>query len=222
MPSLVLKPRVGCCYVEGRYFFLDIDRNRYCTLPIRLHDAIRNVIAGSDIDIDKSRELIKTGLFFSPKAIPMLATSDSMVSPRGSRVGRYKSTRRFQQLYLFTVATLLLGLFHVAVKAIPLKRSVAICKAIGRTSGREAQTDNLQMCLTAFRRAALLFVRKDQCLPDALALKAMLAFYGIPTKIVFGVRINPFQAHCWVQQDDFVLGQEISTVRSFHPILTLP
>jgi len=55
-----------------------------------------------------------------------------------------------------------------------------------------------------------------------MALKAMLAFYGMPTKIVFGIKLEPFQAHCWVQRDNQVLGQDIFAVSAFHPILALP
>lgn len=69
-------------------------------------------------------------------------------------------------------------------------------------------------CRTASRyRSAV-----DQCLPNALAMRAMLARRGIAATIVIGVTL-PFAAHCWLQSDHMVLSDPFGSVQNFQPLV---
>ena len=59
------------------------------------------------------------------------------------------------------------------------------------------------------------------CLPDALALLECLARRRLTADLVFGVKLNPFSAHCWVQAGDIVLNDAIDTVTLHTPILVI-
>jgi hypothetical protein len=63
------------------------------------------------------------------------------------------------------------------------------------------------------------FGRTDACLFNSLALLDFLALHGLYPKLVFGVCMRPFQAHCWVQHDDTVLGDTLERVSQFTPIM---
>jgi hypothetical protein len=63
------------------------------------------------------------------------------------------------------------------------------------------------------------FGKADACLFYSLALLDFLALHGLYPKLVFGVCMRPFQAHCWVQHEDTVLGDTLERVSQFTPIM---
>lgn len=63
---------------------------------------------------------------------------------------------------------------------------------------------------------------RDQCLLDSLALLRWLGDLRSGAALVFGVKLNPFAAHCWVQADDLVLNDRLDNVAAFTPLLMIP
>lgn len=59
------------------------------------------------------------------------------------------------------------------------------------------------------------------CLPDSLALSFFLARRDLFPEIVFGVKLDPFAAHCWVQTDQLVLNDSRDTIEGFVPVLVV-
>lgn len=57
----------------------------------------------------------------------------------------------------------------------------------------------------------------DQCLPNAVAMRKMLARRGIASELVIGVML-PFAAHCWLQSGDVVLSDSFGRIQNFHPL----
>ncbi|MEJ2419876.1 MAG: lasso peptide biosynthesis B2 protein [Exilibacterium sp.] len=67
----------------------------------------------------------------------------------------------------------------------------------------------------------LLLSNTNKCLYNALALIEFLSRYEIFPDWVFGVRLGPFSAHCWVQQGEFLLNDSADCTTSFTPILNV-
>lgn len=63
------------------------------------------------------------------------------------------------------------------------------------------------------------FTAKNHCLFDSLALIEFMACYDIYSTWVFGVKMGPFQAHCWVQDDNFIYNEDIDKAHFFTPIM---
>jgi hypothetical protein len=63
------------------------------------------------------------------------------------------------------------------------------------------------------------FAKTDACLANSLALLDFLAIHGLYPKLVFGVSMRPFQAHCWVQHEGTILGDTLERVSRFTPIM---
>lgn len=59
---------------------------------------------------------------------------------------------------------------------------------------------------------------KGNCLLDSLALLRLLGPARHGAMLVFGVKLHPFAAHCWVQEDDLVLNDRLENVASFSPV----
>jgi hypothetical protein len=65
------------------------------------------------------------------------------------------------------------------------------------------------------------YPREYLCLFDSLALVEFLARYGVFPQWVFGVKLEPFGAHCWVQDGSTILNDTVEYVRKFTPIMVI-
>ena len=64
------------------------------------------------------------------------------------------------------------------------------------------------------------YPRPYLCLFDSLALINFLSHYRLRARLVFGVHLAPFDAHCWVQVEDIVLDDALDNVRDYNtPIM---
>jgi hypothetical protein len=61
----------------------------------------------------------------------------------------------------------------------------------------------------------------QRCLIDALALDHILLSRRLRSQLVFGVRLSPFRAHCWLQTSATVLTGTAAEARNFTPILVV-
>jgi hypothetical protein len=76
--------------------------------------------------------------------------------------------------------------------------------------------------VTAFVHVRPLFyTTRDGCLLDSVTLTHFLARYGVFPTWVFGVKTDPFYAHCWVQQGDYVFNDTPDFIKGFSPILVV-
>ncbi|MEE7561107.1 lasso peptide biosynthesis B2 protein, partial [Xanthomonas sp. Kuri4-2] len=77
-----------------------------------------------------------------------------------------------------------------------------------------------RLCAAAavYRRARLYVPVEMRCLLDSLALLRFLRRRQCHARLVFGVALDPFSAHCWVQADDLVLNDTVGNVHAHTPI----
>jgi hypothetical protein len=71
----------------------------------------------------------------------------------------------------------------------------------------------------AFKRSALIAAPLDRCLPRSFATAHALLDRKLRPDLVFGVRLHPFGAHCWVQHGPTLVNETLDQVRNFTPIL---
>lgn len=224
MPFVAPCAGVGICDYGDRIVVLDINRDRYLELKPELAGAARRCIEGFELNPTQTRALTSTGLFTVPmKAVDRDGNNRSL--PQRAIVGFDQPLVfgiRFVAAY--AVALVWLAFFHWSVKRRSLAHLLRIANARARNAPSEpnACLPGLTLCLSAFSRASLLFPRVSRCLPDALALQRLVTRHARCAKIVFGVQIEPFQAHCWVQLEETVLAQGLEVVAGFRPILALP
>jgi hypothetical protein len=83
-----------------------------------------------------------------------------------------------------------------------------------------ADPAHLRSLVTAFARLRPLFYTlRSACLLDSLTLLHFLGAEGIHPDWVFGVKTEPFDAHCWVQQGEVLLNDVPDRVRQYSPVL---
>jgi transglutaminase-like putative cysteine protease len=59
---------------------------------------------------------------------------------------------------------------------------------------------------------------EGECLPRSAMLVAFLRRLGLAADWVFGVRLWPFNAHCWVQAGDVCLNDDVERLWAYTPI----
>ena len=67
----------------------------------------------------------------------------------------------------------------------------------------------------------LIFTSHDNCMFHSLALIEFLSHFNLYPCWVFGVKMGPFVAHCWVQHDDMTLNDSVDHVAAFTPIMAV-
>jgi hypothetical protein len=216
-----LNQGLSWCDCAGRAVFLDLPRDRYFRLASRDEDAFRQWAARSrNIESASLDRLVAQGVIVpgeeGPPSVPVCARpmtrdlgADGDGRARGWDVVR---------------ATLAQKRAEWAVRHQPLaeivRQSVALPVRDGDPSGDPLAT--ARMVASAFATASLLVRKTDQCLPRALAGRVLCARAGLASTLVFGVRLEPFAAHCWVQWDEYVLIGDFEEARMFTPILMVP
>ena len=112
-----------------------------------------------------------------------------------------------------------------ALRRRPIKEVVEAArlrKKQDSSAGGSLDADTVRPLVTAFvYLRPLFFTSKEACLLDSLTLVNFLAGYRIFPEWVFGVKTDPFYAHCWVQQGGFVFNDTPDYIRGFSPILVV-
>ena len=111
-----------------------------------------------------------------------------------------------------------------SLKRRPIKEVVEAArlrKKRAATAG-ELDTERARTLVSAFfYLRPLLYTAHNACLLDSLTLTRFLALYGVFPDWVFGVKTDPFYAHCWVQQGGYVFNDSPDDVGEFARILVV-
>jgi len=221
MAYLALQPHVGYALVDDRPVFLDIRRDRYFALDgaaERGFLAARRSNGRIDPHAEPARRLIATGLFsFEPEPGPLPAPT--IGRPERGLSGDLPLSR-LRAADLLSI-WLLLARARRQVRAEPLEHVLELRRA-RRVSNERKDARDVEALCARFRRARALVPVRPTCLQDSLALRDWLAARDASAAIVFGVKLDPFAAHCWLQSGDTVLNDAPDKVREFTPILVVP
>jgi hypothetical protein len=220
--AFCLRDGLSWCECAGRAVFLDLERDRYFRLPDDADAAFRRWAAsgGADGDPNLSDRLERAGLLVrgegagppTPAAVrPPVRdlAGESLGKLRLSDVARAVAAQRRAQVQVRH------GRLADLVRAAARDRA---------PSAPEASNADVaaRRVAAAFESAALILRKADQCVPRALAARALGRRLGIRVTVVFGVRLEPFAAHCWAQWNDAVIVGDLEEVRLFTPILVVP
>lgn len=110
----------------------------------------------------------------------------------------------------------------LVLRALPFACALRLVRRGRRPAAPDAVARARALRLALAHDATGLVLRaQDRCLVRALALYAGCCRRGVPAALVFGVRLDPFSAHCWVQHGADVLVGDVEQVRLHVPILVV-
>jgi hypothetical protein len=220
MSRYVLRDDLSFCDVAGQLVFLDIGNDRYFRLlpPMEraliahLHNDPNADISGL---IEQTILVAQEGASIDARpSIEPVARSAMEAPPPEQK----PSAREFLDVFQMVIAA------RLELKLSPLRKILDSVSATShiRTAHSEAPPERLESRLedaaAAFRQARLYVPVEMSCLLDAIAMARFLRRRNLHAHIVFGVALDPFSAHCWVQAGDLVLNDTVGNVCAHTPI----
>ena len=106
----------------------------------------------------------------------------------------------------------------------PLERTVGSVerrRQLKHSAWSQSEFEKARTLVVIFDRLRPFFPANYLCLFDSLALVEFLARYDLFPTWVYGVEVEPFNAHCWVQQGDVLFNDLVDRVRLFTPIMAV-
>ena len=212
-----LSPGVGFCQVGDDLVFLDLQRDRYFRLAGR--DRLMFDAAG-EAALDDPAALTRL------QAAGLVTASDAMdrIEPAFADVpDRDIHMLSPVQPSLSGVVQALGGLLW-AQRAVASRRIAQTIAAIGRRKtaigpgGAQISSTQIALHFEASRAFAPIARR---CLIDSLALMRLCLARGASPTLVFGVKTDPFAAHCWLQHEGRILTCASDDALGFTPILVV-
>ena len=186
-------------------------------------DSPHNADAGAD---DLVAQMLAHGMLVSDPHVGKPAVPVSAARAARSLVEFDLDTRprtgtallwRFGRSYLQAQLSLKLRPIQAIVETVRNRKAARAARGL-----READPVRLRALVSAFTRLRPLFYTlRSACLLDSLTMVHFLGAEGIHPDWVFGVKTEPFDAHCWVQHGEVVLNDEPDRVRQYSPILVV-
>lgn len=90
-----------------------------------------------------------------------------------------------------------------------------------RAPSSQFDVERARTCVATFNALRSLFPGRYLCLFDSLALLEFLARYKLYPTWVFAVRFEPWAAHCWVQEGDLALNEDVEETEDYVPVMTV-
>lgn len=213
-----LAPGVGVSRFGGTVVVLDIWTNRYTQYSGQLADALQALadrelcgLSQQTRDAFGRRGLLDDGA--RPRG-PWLDAQD-ISEPQASVVEGPERARSLTWQDGSVAIACLVARLDLRIR--PVHRILASLSL----SHRGHSTADLVAFARSFDRARRMAPVTPRCLPDALTFVRRARRIGHPVHLVFGVKLHPFEAHCWAQCADLVLTDPLDRVRRFVPVLVV-
>lgn len=216
-----LRDNLYWCHCGGRVVFLDVEADRYFCLPFGAEAAFARLAIGEmePGDVERLCALIARGMLIEDSGSPGLHPPPSLQPAAGDLL---------QEPYPPPHIRDVLGAFASEARAAWLLRRrpfLEVVKGIERCGHRRRSSldhdTRLRRIVSGSAAISLVLRAADRCLVRAIALHSICSRNGIHPRLVLGVRVNPFRAHCWVQLDETVLVGDFEQVRLFTPIMAV-
>lgn len=197
--------------IEGRPVFMDPSSDSYFMLDGQLEPAFHAARAMKGIALDAP---LRQALGAEPSNVAEAScdkAADSILDAGPARTSFADVVR----------------VARIVVRTRALLSSLPIGSILSDDGGREATGNRVPVfdsCVTAACRfhAARRFVPvKRNCLLDSLSLIAWLGPASDGAILIFGVKLHPFAAHCWVQDKGLILSDRLQAVSRFTPVRTI-
>jgi hypothetical protein len=221
MQKMRLRDGLFWCRCADRTVFLDIERDRYFCLASETAKAFHRWVGGEACDEATFERLTRCGVLVP--GVTEAALQPARIPAPCHDFGHdlvHRSRARCSDMVWATFAQ---RRARIRLRNRPLGE---ILKALRRwrhvsvsAETEMAESRRIGLAFAAIAR----FVRSaDQCLPFALAAWELCNRRAVNAALVFGVRVDPFSAHCWVQVGDAVIVGDLEQARIFTPILAVP
>lgn len=219
-----LRDGVSFCVAGNRTVFLDIENDKYFCLPLPAEPSMQRFLQLDGrleaSDVHSLSPLLARGILVEETGAGQLR--DHQPKCRDAR----RSLDHGQQTPSWTGSVRALVRLRATRWKLKRRGAPAMLRLAGEAkaalgSSPDAIEDGLAAISASFDRMGLLLTAHEQCLPRSLALSAHLSAERYAHELVIGVKMRPFDAHCWVQVGETVINDTLERTSIFAPILVL-
>lgn len=220
---LALRTGISYCCLDGRLLFLDVIADRYfCLSPSAEKSFLRLVETGGRVADRKDAldSLVSRGMLVEaaqsdppkPCTLPPLPEESVLDQPlpRGSMrqavgaLGRLAAAQLRLKIAGLARTLSAISVTKARLEPVPGNPDVLLCRT-----------------MAGFGRATGIATILDNCLGQSIAIAHDMLARGLRPDVVLGVRLGPFNAHCWVQYENRLVNDRFDMVRTFTPILVI-
>lgn len=220
----ILCEGVSYCRVLDSYIFLDLRRDRYFCLGTEAACAFGALLSGSETDPVALADLMIDGVLKRTDGSELPRHQTAIVA-HGSLLHAGMPTDPdpgsgpdpggvAEALSRRLAAELTLGMRG-------LRGCVAKARRISERALPPPDMAQASSASAAFAASSLWRSRMARCVSISLATLGWFAARDCSATMVVGVKLHPFEAHCWVQVGDLLINDEVDKVRPFVPILSV-
>lgn len=240
-PKLFLKKNVFICLTDDTLVFLNLRNDSYSCLEPQHTQSVTallglpsrpaqtktyNAQAASEDTTKIIRDLINNGLATQSsnegKRAEFINQSSELKEMLGYEIGK---TPKINAIHLF-------NFFRAFIIAKLLRRFGSIEHTVTRVRRRkekkfnskrkEVTEEKINELVEIYKVLKPLFVTvKNECVFNSLFLIEFLACYRVYPDWYFGVRLNEFYAHCWVQSNNTIYDDSIASTSLNQPIMAV-
>jgi hypothetical protein len=214
-----LRHGISFCFVADRALFLDVPRDRYFCLSQTASHAFHDVVDGRSDGTETCEQLVALGIFEPADATVPITPCDAPALPdrslaedthRRDMASRWETGRAMLALSAASLRLRYHGLQRVLVD-IHARKS--------RLIAHQNRERAIEAIAQGYRGTRTFLSEQDRCLVRSLAIARRLLAAGVAPDLVLAVKLQPFQAHCWVQLGPLLINERREVVRDYTAIL---
>lgn len=215
------------CSVNDRVVFMDIRNDAYFMLRDKLERAFSRFINDPHVPQADLDLLLAQGLLTEEERNSSQETFPLIPIPsRSVAEGMPLASRTRARTVLEVACTVYSTKRRLRTRKIGqiIKDHLAYCRTntTARVTGApEEIEERLMEAAGEYARARRHVPIDTSCLLDSLSMHRFLARRHLSANIVFGITVEPFSAHSWLQAGDLALNESVSYASTHTPILVL-
>ncbi|MBO9579553.1 MAG: lasso peptide biosynthesis B2 protein [Sphingobium sp.] len=219
-----LRDDLHYCVAGQRAIFLDVVADRYFTLPRFADIAFQRVARGAPIGGDD-----ESALAWLTRQGLLLPDAGAAVPWPGAPLPRalhdsFAAAGTAVPLQVLASAVLMQIRAEWMLRRWPFADVISRLRALkpaGSGPAGAAEGARVAAIARAFRQTRFLFRPGNRCLARALGFALCAYRARVSPSLVFGVRTNPFVAHCWLQSGDRIVHDDSGQAMLFTPIMVV-
>lgn len=208
-------PGLSFGLVDGRPVFMDAGEDSYFLLEAEHEEEFLDLL-----DPSAQRRQVSAGL---RAALNLPAEPKTLTPVRPPPPERSLLDVGARKARLTDVVKLWRILHRVrrSLKQRPIESLLFELRAIDPADSDRPSADQLTAGAIAFGAARKAVPIAPNCLSDSLALLVWLGPARSAATLVFGVKLDPFAAHCWVQAGAMLLNDRVDEIARFQAVRTV-